>query len=296
MSWEPQDESWNEMFRELVRFKEEHGHGRVPVDSAQYVDLVRWSGKQRYRRSISRLSKDRIVLLDSIGFVWNKRDASWQEQFDALVRFKKENGHTDVPTRHKELGGWLHAQRDQYRRGTLPSDREKLLSALDVAWKLRRGGDEAWKANFAELKRFRKTHGHCDVPMVHPPNPAFGRWLNKQRQRMRQSLLPPDRVRALKRLGVETNVVDAQWERRYRALVAFKAKHGHCNVPAKYPADRRLGQWLSRQRYARHQGQLSTDRIQRLSKLGVVWALKPGPTKNRELMAKRKHHRTGSPA
>ena len=114
---------------------------------------------------------------------------------------------------------------------------------------------------------------------MYTPNPALGRWVNKQRQRMRQGLLSHDRVSALKRLGIETNSVDAQWERQFCALAAFKAKHGHCNVPAKYPASPPLGRWLTRQRYSRHQGQLSGERIQRLTELGVTWALKRGPAK-----------------
>jgi Helicase associated domain/Helicase conserved C-terminal domain len=73
MIWEPQDESWNEMFRELVRFKEAHGHCNVPHDSSRYADLAKWIGKQRYRRTIGRLFGERITLLDSVGFVWDQR-------------------------------------------------------------------------------------------------------------------------------------------------------------------------------------------------------------------------------
>ena len=34
-------------------------------------------------------------------------------------------------------------------------------------------------------------------------------------------------------MGVAWNVVEAQWERQWKALVEFKAEpSGHCNVPA----------------------------------------------------------------
>lgn len=34
----------------------------------------------------------------------------------------------------------------------------------------------------------------------------------------------------------------------YRALVAYKKKHGHCNVPRRNPGDFALGQWVNKQR------------------------------------------------
>ena len=80
------------------------------------------------------------------------------------------------------------------------------------------------------------------------------------------------------------------------ALAAFKAKHGHCNVPAKYPASPPLGRWLTRQRYSRHQGQLSGRFIQRLTELGVTWALKHSPgQRGRESLTKGKRRGTVQP-
>jgi hypothetical protein len=143
-------------------------------------------------------------------------------------------------------------------------------------WSLR-DGERSWDRHIAELKRFRDAYGHADVPLSYAKNPALGRWLNKQRQKNREERLPLHRVRALTALGVEWNAVHALWEGQWKALVAFKKKHGHCNVPAQYWANRRLGQWLSRQRYSKKQGQLSRERIQRLTNLGVVWSLKRGP-------------------
>ena len=34
----------------------------------------------------------------------------------------------------------------------------------------------------------------------------------------------------------------------YRALIAYKKKHGHCNVPRRNPGDFALGQWVNKQR------------------------------------------------
>ena len=97
------------MFSELVRFKETYGHCKVSVDSSRHVDLARWTGKQRYRRIIGRLSEDRIALLDSVEFVWHERDAQWQEQYDALVLFRKRAWALRRPNSLHGLRPWTLA-------------------------------------------------------------------------------------------------------------------------------------------------------------------------------------------
>ena len=41
--------------------------------------------------------------------------------------------------------------------------------------------------------------------------------------------------------------LEQNWEARYKQLVAYKDKHGHCNVPRKYPENpvSCVGYWLA---------------------------------------------------
>ena len=47
-------------------------------------------------------------------------------------------------------------------------------------------------------------------------------------------------------------------------------------VPVSYKADRQLAIWVAKQRiyYNTNRSQLTTDRIDRLNKIGFVWKLK----------------------
>ena len=72
-------------------------------------------------------------------------------------------------------------------------------------------------------------------------------------------------------LGVVWDPLDAAWETQFEALEAFKASKGHGNVPQGYPENPSLGQWLSTQRTSKKKKNLSPERIERLTKLGVVW-------------------------
>jgi hypothetical protein len=76
------------------------------------------------------------------------------------------------------------------------------------------------------------------------------------------------------------------------ALIQFKERHGHCNVPYEWPENVELAKWLHSVRGNRRQGRLNSQRVQQLEKLGVVWE----PMKERwqqmfaALVAYKRHH------
>ena len=57
-----------------------------------------------------KLTVERRVRLDEIGFIWEPHEQSWEEGFGYLTVFKQREGHCRVPQRHEEngfrLGGW----------------------------------------------------------------------------------------------------------------------------------------------------------------------------------------------
>ena len=66
---------------------------------------------------------------------------------------------------------------------------------------------------------------------------------------------------------------DQKWNAKCRALEAFKAEHGHCNVPRRHGS---LGNWMHKQRTEYKKGKLSKERVQQLGALGFDWS--PGST------------------
>ncbi|MCH7864568.1 MAG: helicase associated domain-containing protein, partial [Proteobacteria bacterium] len=54
-------------------------------------------------------------------------------------------------------------------------------------------------------------------------------------------------------------------------LLAYKATHGNCNVPNRWPENPKLGVWVATQRKDHKRGRLSDDRIARLEEIGFVW-------------------------
>jgi hypothetical protein len=68
----------------------------------------------------------------------------------------------------------------------------------------------------------------------------------------------------------------SRWESRYKALVAYKAEHGHCNAPAR--EDTGVGKFVSQQRTAYKEKRLSDERITRLEDIGFTWQVGSSPS------------------
>ena len=85
------------------------------------------------------LSPERIDALEALpGWVWDGKEAEYQDSFSALVQFADREGHVRVPTRHVEifdgrevnLGSWRGSRKAEFRRGTLSQERIDALEAL----------------------------------------------------------------------------------------------------------------------------------------------------------------------
>jgi Helicase associated domain len=63
------------------------------------------------------------------------------------------------------------------------------------------------------------------------------------------------------------------WLEQYERLKIFYQKHGHSNVPQRYPEDPRLGSWLGRQRSSRYVEHMTEERRQLLNEVEFCWEL-----------------------
>jgi hypothetical protein len=91
---------------------------------------------QRYRKDF--LTIERKRLLRAIGFVWNVREQFWEQNFAALLKFKRREGHCFVPTDHRENGlklGWWVATLRRHKKEISKERRTRLKKARFV-WRV----------------------------------------------------------------------------------------------------------------------------------------------------------------
>jgi len=268
--WEQTKEiQWESQFQSLERFKADNGHCFVPRDYPGRPSLGGWLTNQRLAFKRDTLPQERRLRLESLGVVWDAICEAWERSYEAIVAFKRQEGHCNVPQGSKPLGTWLQNQRMSYKRGTLTAKQIQRLESIGVAWNPHEAG---WRQRYAQLEAFAAHHGHCNVPQDGGTGDGLRRWLNLQRVLYRKEKLTAERVSLLEKVGVVWEPHDQLWETQFVDVEAFWKEQGHCNIPYKdTSAKSSLRGWLDRQRYLHKAGRLSASRFRRLATLGVKW-------------------------
>lgn len=362
------DNQWEQMFDRLSEFKQEHGHCMVPKRYPPDTKLGTWIHTQRcqYRKMSyaakgaseaasltdsctevedgQRLTDDRRIRLEELGFVWSVRevekvmepcrisrnsyDDQWDAMLESLAAYKGKYGHCLVPKRCKEdpkLGTWVDTQRVQYKKmkkkleGTeaaasnqavyrFTEERIRRLEDLGFVWSIR----DDWQKHYDELKKFKKDHGHCNVPARYSNNRRLGIWVSAQRQQykilmagdestQRSTPLTDKRIDQLNELGFTWAVrardsLGESWSQRLKELQQYKKQYGDCLVPARYPPNPELGIWIGTQRTqyrlymkAKEEGKqisnmtlMTEERLQQLNELGFVFNLRGGQDEKKD--------------
>ena len=117
-TWNLNEADWEKGFAALQKYFAREGHTRV---SQKHIEdgfkLGQWVSNQRSRKSA--LTNEQIERLESVRWVWNGRNALWEDCLEALKRYVAREGHCRVPYDHREdgigLGTWVRHQRGDER-------------------------------------------------------------------------------------------------------------------------------------------------------------------------------------
>jgi len=269
--WDERTETWERMFSKLIAFKKKHGHCNVPSYYAHSRALGTWVNTQRTFKTKNRLSNDHVQRLEAIGFSWAPVACKqkWERMFSALLAFKEKYGHCNVPPDYADtpsLGNWVSTQRRLKKLNQLSDDHELRLTDIGFCWDL---PFAVWIRMFSALLAFKEKYGHCNVQKTYADMPSLGNWVSTQRRLKKLNQLSDDHELRLTDIGFCWDLPFAVWMRMFSSLLAFKEKHGHCNVPPDYADNPGLGAWVNAQNRLKHK--LSKDRIQRLEEIGFEW-------------------------
>ena len=185
---------------------------------------------QRIRKKKNRLSNERIKRLEEIGFIWDLFEYDWEQGFAALKKFMTREAHCRAPISHIEgtyrLGRWIGDQRE---KKDMSAEHRKRLDAIGFAWDPLEG---SWEKYFMAFTAFKAREGHCLVPARHVEGTLkLGQWVSNQRSERDALPLNGSSVwMPLICLGSTRKVHG----KIFCALTAFKAREGHCLVPARH--------------------------------------------------------------
>ena len=281
-TWDTREAAWEKGYGRLQEFAEREGHARVPQG---YRDLDgfgvgRWASGQRLAWKRGRLDQGRVRRLEALpGWVWDAREAAWEEAFTRLQRFVAREGHARVPGKWREdgypLGNWVSSQKASFARRELEGIRRERLEGLP-GW-LWRIHEAAWEEGFVHLEHFVAREAHARVPVQWREDGfRLGPWVVEQRTRFKDGQLDPERRVRLEGLPGWSwgTSYGSNWEEGFVHLQRYVAREGHGRVAASYKDDEgfSLGAWVQHQRTIRRRGRLSDERARRLESVpGWDW-------------------------
>ncbi len=283
--------SWEFMYAEAQRFYAEHGHLDVPkrYKTPNGYSLGSWIMVQRRVRAgeqFGNLSAERIARLDALDMRWDSaKDVSWKRYYAAAKAYAEEHGDLNVKTAYVtpngvRLGAWISNLRTTSKSGnssayTTP-ERVALLDELGMIWDQ---PDYVFERNYAAALAYYRRHGDLNVPArCTVDGVKLGLWLRNLRASVPGSetgvSLSAEQIKRLDELGMQwTDSRTVLWEKGLAEAEAYARANDNLDVPLSYKtkAGYALGRWIYRQREAHRAGELLSDRVERLSALGMHW-------------------------
>ena len=224
-----------------------------------------------------------------------RRQQKWNKRYIELIEYKNANGDCNVPQNYpnQQLAIWVKEQRKKrknFDKGDkslkMTPERIAKLDEIGFEWNPH---EESWDDRYNELIEYKKANpkDDCNVPQKYPPNPKLGRWVGTQRQRRKnfdkgdKSAMTQEQIDKLDEIGFlwdasstrsNNQANEEAWNARYNDLIEYKNANGDCNVPRQYPANPKLGRWVSEQRTKR--SKLTPAQVQKLEDIGFAWKLR----------------------
>lgn len=133
--------AWEARFSELAAFVKRYRHADV-ADEVPHRALFRWLEGQRRRQRTGKLDARLTRRMESIGVLWQPREAKWEARYRELSEYRRQHGDCAIEMSGREnpgLSRWVSSQRAARRAGTLGADRQKRLDAIGFLWEAPKG-------------------------------------------------------------------------------------------------------------------------------------------------------------
>ncbi|MBT5220978.1 MAG: hypothetical protein HOI35_16460 [Woeseia sp.] len=89
---------------------------------------------QRKRKKKGQLSNEQVALLKATNFNFDRYVSQWNEMLLALVAFKEEHNHCNVPRDFEpnpQLSIWISEMRKRKKKGQLSKEQVAILEAIN---------------------------------------------------------------------------------------------------------------------------------------------------------------------
>ena len=263
MRWQSIGElSWERYYEAAKKYYEENGNLLAPYSyvNENGINIGQWLVTQRMakKNGIRKwgFSEERSARLDEIGMVWDVPDYLWEENYEAAVRYHRENGDLDVPAKYVDsegicLGVWLDSMRKSRRTdsSSLTAEQISRLDKLGMSWDDR--NNRKWNDMFRELTEYYKDNNNFNIPVSYKTKngACLDTWVERQRILYRDGKLSDARIEKLKSINFVFDATSSRWEEKYLLLKKYYDEHGNTDISDDLTvSSASIKTWISRQK------------------------------------------------
>ena len=195
--------NWDIRFRELQAYLLKHKRYPVKKENNQ---LYTWCAVQRLKHKKKELSAEKVTKLNSIEFVWDVQEYSWQNNLLLLDEFRRKNPErwpsqrSKDPIEHK-LAVWFLGIRKDFKNNTLLKERKAKLEEMQFPFYPR---EDRWSHMYGKLVSFQKKMNR--FPRKGSKNQEEMRifnWCRYQSIKMDFEVLTDEKKKKLVKIGIK---------------------------------------------------------------------------------------------
>lgn len=279
------DHLWHENFNAVKEYYVKNKSFKIPKNfkTKEGALLNRWVIRQQKKIQNNTISEEKKALLLSLGL--NSHEDRWNRGFNFLKLYVEETNEYTVPKKlifkNFELGRWWVSQRQMIRKNQIKPERKALILALG----LHDDRSTRWEIGFENLKQYckelkPKQKNFPTIPQAFKfKGFPLGAWVRNQRHNKTISSSNKSRLDDIGFVWENNHneMLQKEWDIGLNHYINYKKNYLNDAIlkfinDEGYP----LGQWISTQKKSKSKNKLSADRIDKLEKAGIVWAIKKG--------------------
>ncbi|WTA49488.1 Helicase associated domain protein [Kitasatospora purpeofusca] len=175
------------------------------------------------------------------------RRTPWRLLYEVLIALSLYDEHTFHRVEHLEAHRLGESALPEL--AAAPERADEILQFLDLSDTP--APNQLWDYGFASAERFRRAHGHLNVPSRYlgPDRFYLGWWIGQQRSLRLNAMLLPDRISTLDTLGMLWEHPPRSIERKLQVARDYMSRNGHLALAEhERHGGLHLGRWLADRR------------------------------------------------
>jgi superfamily II DNA or RNA helicase len=254
--------TWELYFLELKDFINEN---KSLPSSKLKNSLTAWINKQRMDYKSGRISLEKILKLESIGFIWDLHEDSWNEFYEQIVEHNQNNQFEPDQNTYPTLYRWFQIQKRLIKNGTLKGDRLIKLQSINY---IGTAIDKNWEDNFATLLKFRENNPNLwprqrnTTGIEH----KLAVWMLSIGKEFRSGKLRQDRFKRLVDIGYIFD--DRRWLLTLEEVKSFIEENKKFPGPTENKIENNLWRWLKIQHEDFKNNKMDDRRLELLKSIG----------------------------